>query len=167
MVPKPRKEYNMAKTQKLTLGDSFYDIASSEFKDGLLVQKALKELGLTFGDKIVTSRDSFMPALLKKLRKTTLPDGFEQWQLPIVLGGAGDCPVMLFMTIGHPNAKVLNHRHKNDSLFRIVLSGSIIYKGTELFAGDWIYIPRGHRYSFTAGRFGFGCVVMHISTAAA
>ena len=31
------------------------------------------------------------------------------------------------------------------------MSGSIIYKGNELVAGDWMYIPQGVKYSFKVG----------------
>jgi quercetin dioxygenase-like cupin family protein len=138
--------------------DSFHDIIDGEFKGVLRVKKACKDLGVTFGKKIVTSRDRSMPALLEKLRRTTLPPGFEQWQLPIILGG-GNRPVMFFVTVGSPNAKLPHHRHRNDSLFRIVLSGSITYNGIELTSGDWMYVPTGQPYSFKAGK--SGCVIMH------
>jgi hypothetical protein len=96
---------------------------------------------------------------MEDLRRTTLPQGFEQWQLPIILGG-GDRPVMSFITVGQPNAALPPHAHKNDRLLRIVLSGSIIYKKLELTVGDWMHVPTGHSYSFTAGR--LGCVIMHM-----
>jgi len=150
----------MATTQKWKPDDTFHDIIAGEFKGVLRVKTALKELGITIGDKIITSRDSFMPALMEKLRRTTLPDGFQQWQIPIVLGGTSGRPVMSFITVGSPNAKVPLHGHKNDCLLRIVLSGSILYKDMELITGDWMYVPTGLQYAFTAGR--LGCVVWHM-----
>src|SRR5262245_28151895 len=93
--------------------DSFHDLVGGEFKGVLRVKKAIEKSGVKLGDKIVTSRDPGMAKLLKKLRRTTLPQGFEQWQLPIILGG-GDRPVMSFITVGSPNAKLPHHAHKND-----------------------------------------------------
>lgn len=139
--------------------DSFHDLINGEYKGVLRVKEALKKLKLSLGDKIVTSRDPQMAKLMEELRRTTLPEGFEQWQLPIILGG-GERPVMSFITVGQPNAKLPLHKHRNDTLLRIVLSGSIIYKNIELITGDWMYIPTGLAYGFAAGR--LGCVIMHL-----
>ena len=139
--------------------DTFHDIIDGEFKGVRRVKDALKELGLTLGDKIVTSQDKEMQPLIERLRRDTMPDGFTQWQLPIILGG-GDRPVMSFITVGNSNAEVPPHRHRDDCLFRIVISGSLIYKDLELFPGDWMYIPTGQSYSFRAGM--LGVVVMHV-----
>jgi hypothetical protein len=139
--------------------DSFHDIVDGEFRGVKRVKDALAELRLKMGNKIVTSRDKKMQPLVEKLRRTTMPKGFEQWQLPIVLGGRNR-PVMLFITLGLPNAIVPEHRHPQDSVFRMVMSGSILYKRLELVAGDWMYVPEGQSYSFQAGR--LGCTVAHI-----
>jgi len=150
----------MTKTTKWKPDDTFHDKIDGEFKGVLRVKKALKETGVAIGDKIITSRDPLVAVVMEKLRRTTLPDGFEQWQLPIVLGGSSGRPVMSFITVGYPNAKLPHHKHRNDCLFRIVLSGSIIYKGVELTTGDWMYVPIGHPYSFTVGK--LGAVILHL-----
>lgn len=67
---------------------------------------------------------------------------------------------MSFITVGSPNAELPHHAHKNDSLLRVVLSGSIIYKKQELITGDWMYVPTGLPYSFAVGP--VGCVIMHM-----
>ena|SRR5438034_443207 len=139
--------------------DSFHDIIEGEFKGVLRVKNALKEMKIKLGDSIVTSKDPLMIKLMEKLRRTTLPEGFQQWQLPIILGG-DNRPVMSFITFGEPHAEIPHHSHKNDSLLRFVLSGTIIYKDQELTTGDWMYVPTGLPYSFKAGQ--YGCITMHV-----
>jgi quercetin dioxygenase-like cupin family protein len=139
--------------------DSFHDLIKGEFKGVLRVKQSLAELGITLGDKIVTSRDSFMPKLKEKLRRETMPKGFEQWQLPIILG-INSRPVMMFITVGQPNTEVPEHKHADDSVFRIVISGSIIHGGVELTPGDWVFVPKGQTYSFKTGN--LGGAVMHM-----
>ena len=139
--------------------DSFHDLIDGEFKGVKRVRDAWDKLGVTLGDRIVTSRDPEMEQLAKELRRETLPEGFEQWQLPIVLGQGGR-PVMAFITSGQPHALIPDHKHANDAVFRVVLGGSIIFRDSELIPGDWMYVPAGQSYSFRAGR--FGCVVMHL-----
>jgi hypothetical protein len=139
--------------------DTFHDLINGEFKGVLRVKEALKELGVAIGEEIVTSKDAEIAPLWAKLRRDTMPSGFEQTQLPIVLGG-GNRPVMPFITVGAAGAVLPSHIHKDDCLFRIIISGSIIWNRLELFQGDWMYIPSGKRYSFTAGQ--LGCVVLHL-----
>lgn len=139
--------------------DTFHDMVDGEFKGVLRVKNALESLGIKLGDKIVTSRDLEIVQVFEKLRRDHLPNGFRQWQLPIILGG-GNRPVMSFITFGEPRAHIPYHTHRNDCLLRVVLTGSILYKSTELTTGDWMYVPIGHGYSFTAGP--MGCVIMHM-----
>ena len=139
--------------------DSFHDIIDGEFKGVLRVKKVLAGLGVTFGKEIITSRDDVIVKAKEKLYRDTMPPGFEQWQMPVLLGG-GNRPVMPFITVGSPNAKVPEHTHRNDALLRLVISGSIIYQQRELIPGDWMYIPAKFKYSFRAGP--LGCVVMHM-----
>jgi hypothetical protein len=139
--------------------DTFHDVVNGEFKGVLRVKSALEELNLSIGTEIITSKDPTIAPLWSKLRRDTMPAGFDQWQLPIVLGG-GNRPVMSFITFGAPEAVVPVHHHKDDCLFRVIISGSIIWNGIELFQGDWMYIPTGKPYSFSAGR--IGCVILHL-----
>jgi hypothetical protein len=139
--------------------DSFHDLINGEFKGVLRVKEALKNLKIETGNRIITSKDADAINLIENLRRHHLPEGFEQWQLPFVFGG-GNRPVMTFITIGNPNAVIPHHAHKNDLLFRIVISGSIIYNKIELTAGDWMHIPAGLAYSFKVGK--LGSVTMHL-----
>lgn len=140
--------------------DTFHDIIDGEYKGVLRVKKALEELGITLDDRVVTSRDPEMDKLRELLYRDTMPEGFHQWQLPIILGG-GERPVMSFVSVGQPDAEVPRHAHKNDCLLRVVLSGSVIHdERTELTTGDWVYIPTGKPYQFKAGK--HGCVIMHL-----
>ncbi len=139
--------------------DTFHDVIDGEFKGVLRVKKALKELGITLGKNVVTSRDPGMEKLREVLYRDTMPEGLQQWQLPIVFE-ADDRPSMFFITVGQPDAEVPQHAHKDDNLLRIVLSGSVIHDGrVELTTGDWAHVPAGEPYTFKAGK--HGCVIMH------
>ena len=54
-----------------------------------------------------------------------------------------------FLTVSEPGAIVPSHEHKRD-LFRIVVSGSIITNGIELKSGDWMFVPKGVSYGYSA-----------------
>lgn len=90
------------------------------------------------------------------LRTNGMPVGFEQHQLPIVFPGK---EAMYFLTTAQPNATFPEHRHETNHGLRVIISGSIRYEEKELTAGDWMYVPRGCTYSFTAGE--FGCTIFH------
>lgn len=49
-----------------------------------------------------------------------------------------------------------NHSHDEGDGFRFIVSGSILFDGRELHAGDWMFIPKGKTYSFKVGRSGVG-----------
>ncbi len=137
--------------------DSFYDVVDGEYKGVRRLQDAVAQLGLDLQDRIVTSRDPEVEPLVDLLRRP-MPSGFEQWQLPVIVGG--ERPALAFITVSAAKAEVPEHSHRNDSLFRIVLAGSIFHEGVELSVGDWMIVPAGHSYSFAAGR--YGCVVLHV-----
>ncbi|TWU43676.1 hypothetical protein Poly51_61980 [Rubripirellula tenax] len=141
--------------------DSFHDLVDGEFKGVIRVREALEEAGFEFkGKDVVTSRDEGMQKLRDLLKREHMPDGFQQWQLPIILGSK-DRPVMPFITVGEPKAVVPKHVHRNDCLLRIVLSGSLVHDSrVEMTTGDWIYMPAGVPYTFTVGD--YGCVMMHL-----
>jgi len=108
-------------------------------------------------EKIVTSRDPAAKGLRDKLRTDTAAKGWEQWYLPIVLNGR---EMMWFIIVGHPNAVLPLHNHPNDALFRLIVSGEIIYDGKELGLGDWMYVPKGKHYTLQAGP--HGVVTSHL-----
>jgi mannose-6-phosphate isomerase-like protein (cupin superfamily) len=110
------------------------------------IREALERHGLKIGDdRVTTSRDPGMDDVRAHMRREGLPPGFQQWQLPVKLSGE----TFFLLTVAEPGAVVPTHSHKRD-LFRIVVSGSIITNGIELKAGDWMFVPKGVEYSFSA-----------------
>jgi hypothetical protein len=131
-----------------------------EYKGYTRVTDALKAAGLDLSvyDDIVTSLDPRFQAAQKLLAGVDVPPGTgSKMQLPIVLGGTR--PVFTFIDIGLPDAVIPAHVHRNECLWRIVVSGSIIFNGSELRFGDWMYVPKGKQYSYTVGR--LGAVLLH------
>lgn len=122
--------------------------AKGEIKGVRRVLNALQKNGVRYGNRVVTSRDRGMTAVRKDLRRTPMPDGVQQWQLPVVLGAAGD--VLWFISEYEPGAKVPSHSH-NHVVFRIVLQGSVKYRDVTLKAGDWMLVPPGQPYALQAG----------------
>ena len=49
---------------------------------------------------------------------------------------------------------MVEHRHEQGAVFRLVISGSITYAGTELTVGEWMYVPKGQPYAFDVGPMG-------------
>ena len=113
------------------------------------INEANKKAGFTPGEKIVTSRDKVAKELLDILNVDNIPGGFNKWQLPFHLSKA-----QLFISVGQPGTKVPSHSHDEGAGIRFIISGSISYEGKELNAGDWMYIPKGSKYSFEVGQFG-------------
>ena len=138
--------------------DTFHDIVDGEYKGVRRVKAVWEKYRNNLTGRIFHSREPLIKEMVEELQRDTLPTGFKQWQLPIVLGLNGD-PVLGFITVGEPNAKIPRHRHEKDSLFRIVISGSVFFGDVELTAGDWMFVPKGKAYSLTAGP--LGCVSNH------
>ena len=136
--------------------DSFIEKEGGELKGVKRVKEALSKRGIE-SRGVVTSRDEGIDEVRAELRRTTMPPGLEQWQIPLALGPAED--VVGFMTHGAPGAKIPIHAHKCD-LFRIVVGGSVRYNDKELFVGDWMYVKEGEKYELEAGAFGF--IIFHI-----
>jgi quercetin dioxygenase-like cupin family protein len=130
--------------------------AKGEIKGVRRVIDALQKNRVRFGNRVVTSRDRGMEGVRKDLRRSPMPPGVQQWQLPVVLGSAGD--VLLFMSQYKPGAKVPSHSHTNN-LFRIVIEGSLKYRGVTLGPGDWQYVRAGVPYALQAGP--DGCVIAY------
>lgn len=136
--------------------ESLFEIIGEELKGIMRVREALKEIGLDITKEIFTSRDEAVVSMLERLKINVMPLGFEQYQLPILMPSKD---TMYFITIGKPNALFPTHQHSRDDGFRVIISGSIIYKGLELNSGDWIYVPQGASYSFKVGP--SGCTIFH------
>jgi hypothetical protein len=138
-----------------TPDDSLFDLVDGELRGILRVKEQLARMNLNT-KKVMTSRDPTVVAMLDALETKTMPSGFVQHQLPVLLPGDG---AMYFITRGQPNAKFPRHRHDRDDGLRVILDGSLIYDGVELLAGDWFYVPRGCAYEFQVGA--TGCSVFH------
>ena len=121
------------------------------------IKAALKKRRVNITNRVITSRDPGMNDVRYDLRRPDMPPGIQSWQLPFVLGESGS--VFFFLTVAEPGAVVPSHSHKRD-LFRIVVSGSIIVNGTELKSGDWMFVPSGVPYGYSAG-LNPGAVVWH------
>jgi hypothetical protein len=113
------------------------------------VKDALRTIDLDMEKQIVTSRDKEAIQLRKSLGTRNIPGGFTKWQLPIDFSRC-----FAFISVASPDAKVPEHSHEEGSGIRFIATGSILYKGKELTSGDWMYIPKGAKYSFEVGPFG-------------
>jgi hypothetical protein len=111
------------------------------------IQEAIEKVGFRMGGRIVTSRDEGAKGLREVLAVTNVPDGFRKYQLPVHLPG----PSQMFISMAEPDIHTPEHSHDDGDGIRFIAGGSIIYEGKELTAGDWMYIPRGQRYSFDVG----------------
>lgn len=120
------------------------------------IREALKRHNITTEGRVVTSREPGMDLVRLDLKREEMPQGVEQWQLPVW----GEGPAFAFISSTLPGAVVPEHSHKRD-LFRVVISGSIIVSGVELKPGDWMYVPKGVRYSYSAA-FNPGAITFHI-----
>ena len=120
------------------------------FAEGAVrVERVLAAQKINVDSKILTSQDRESRALRELLPVSAVPEGFKKWQLPFVFDKA-----QFFMTEAAPGADANEHAHEGGSGIRFILSGSITHNGVELKAGDWMYIPRGARYSFKVGPHG-------------
>ncbi len=113
------------------------------------VQAFLKEVCVDTSEQIMTSRDEIAVKLQRAMTVRNIPDGFEKWQLPFVME-----PTQLFITRALPGAKANRHAHEEGDGIRFIVQGSIVYRGQELSAGDWMFIPAGKDYEFEAGPHG-------------
>jgi hypothetical protein len=113
------------------------------------IRAALHNANVDIENTIITSRDPSSLKLKEDLKMGNLPEGVQMWQLPLVLNRS-----LIFISVVAPNAVVPEHRHAQAPVFRLVVSGSIIYNGVELTVGDWMYVPAGKPYSFAGGASG-------------
>jgi hypothetical protein len=136
----------------------FHDMTDGEYNGVRFVREALK--GLDFGKtkRVVTSREPGLREATERLRRRDMPEGVDKWQLPLIIGG--ERPAFLFITTLRPNAVVPLHGHSNDTITRIVMTGSVKAEGVELTQGDWFYVPRNVPYSYAAGS--YGATLLHV-----
>ena len=118
----------------------------SFYQGAIRVDSVVRKLGVDLRKKVLTSRDPEAQELRKLLPVTNVPKGFTKYQLPFVLSDS-----QLFVTHAPAGAKVAEHSHDEGDGVRFIAQGSVIYKGTELAEGDWMFIPKGVRYSLEIG----------------
>jgi hypothetical protein len=109
------------------------------------VQKALKNSGVSL-TRITTSRNPEVKKVVSKLQVENIPKEFKKWQLPFIFEKS-----QLYISIGNPDADVPLHSHNEGDGIRVIVSGSIKYGDLELTAGDWMFVPKGKKYSFQVG----------------
>jgi hypothetical protein len=121
------------------------------FEEGIKrLDSILKKEGIDPQHHITTSRDKEAEHLREVLKITNVPKGFQKWMLPVYLTSASQ----LYISMAEPNVEVPSHSHDEGEGIRFMISGSIMYNGKELTAGDWMYIPKGAQYSMKVGPLG-------------
>lgn len=110
------------------------------------IKAALEKHGVAIEGVVVTSRHPRMNLVRHELMRANMPPGIMSWQLPVF----GTGPVFTFITVASPGAVVPEHTHQRP-LLRMVISGTLIFEGIELGPGDWMYVPKGVPYSYSAG----------------
>jgi len=78
--------------------DSFLDKEQGELKGVRRVMDALEKHGVRPRGGVLTSQDRGVEATRDDLRRTHMPAGFRQFQLPVVLGPYKN--ILVFMTEG-------------------------------------------------------------------
>lgn len=129
--------------------------AKGEVKGARRVSDVLRKRGIRAGNRVTTSRDPGMAAVRQDLKRTGMPTGVEQWQLPVALPLEN---VLVFTSRMKSGAAVPEHAHRV-WVFRVVMQGSLKYSGKTLKAGDWMLVPPGQSYSIQAGP--DGCVILY------
>jgi hypothetical protein len=148
--PGSRKRYCRVGNKTANMENVNFKPNSMTFNQGAdRVKSAIANAGIKMEGKIITSRDKELTGLLESLEVKNIPSNFKKWQLPFIFDRS-----QLYVSVGAPEAKVPEHSHDEGDGIRFIVSGSINYKGLELTAGDWMFIPKGSRYSFDVGRFG-------------
>lgn len=128
-----------------------FDPNQITFDEGLeRIQRGLRKAKVKLEGRILTSRDEDVLKAVRLLQVDNVPDGVQKWQLPFSLNQ----PSQLFISTAAANTKVPAHSHRDGDGIRFIVAGSINYRGVELTAGDWMFIPKGKSYSFEVGKFG-------------
>lgn len=117
----------------------------SFYQGAVRVEGVSRKLGLDHR-KIMTSHDRHAGEIKKALNVSNVPEGFRKYQLPFVFDKS-----QFFVTEAPANAEIPEHSHDEGDGIRFVVGGSVVYNGVELKAGDWMYIPKGSRYSLKVG----------------
>ena len=129
--------------------------AKGATKGAQRVRAALTSSGIRSTNRITTSRDKGMAAAQRSLKRTGMPTGVQQWQLPISHPIDG---LLVFKSELKARTVVPEHAH-DVWVFRVIIEGSVKSNGVTLKAGDWMLVPPGQTYSITAGP--TKCVILY------
>ena len=135
--------------------DSLLDRNAKGVKGAQRVRAALRKSGVRPSRGITTSRDPGMAAAQKELKRTGMPDGVQQWQLPIAQPIES---LLIFKSEMKPRTVVPEHAH-DVWVFRVILQGTLKANGVTLRAGDWMLVPPGQRYSLQSGA--SKCIILY------
>jgi hypothetical protein len=109
-----------------------------------------QELGFNPETDFLTSKDEIGARLQERLETDNVPSRFRKWQLPFSFYE----PSNVYITEGEPGASVAEHAHTEGAGYRLVLNGSLTVDGKVLRQGDWMWVPKGHPYSYEVGEEG-------------
>ena len=125
-----------------------FESSDLTFDEGIRrILSAFKKANAHEPEDIVTSRSKDILKVAALLGSSSPVNGFKKWQLPVFMDG----PSQFFVSVGAADTVVPIHSHDEGDGIRVIMSGSIIYKGIELTEGDWMFIPKGRKYDFQVG----------------
>ena len=161
---KDQKEYILSVVEVETLRraaidrDMPFDSNRTKYSEAELKQYGLVREGYTreelqaagISPTIVTSFDDISQRAEDMFAlETPFGSGIRKWQLPIDM-----MPIRIAKTVFPPKTEVRAHVHPEDTPsdpgggLRIVISGSVQFKGQKFTAGDWFFVPNGEPYAF-------------------
>ena len=119
------------------------------------VQRALQSVGIEKLDRVICSRDPLALKMRGSLTGVPRTSGVKAWQFPVILkcedASEADDGIQFYVSVGEPSTKVEAHAHSDGDGLHIVASGSVLFGDFELTSGDWLYVPKGEKYSFEYG----------------
>ncbi|MCG7363509.1 cupin domain-containing protein [Roseomonas sp. ACRSG] len=114
--------------------------------------KDIAERSRIASGKIITSKDKEVRDALGSLDVSNVPSGFTKWRLPVYLNEGST----FYFSYAPSGTTVPEHSHDEGDGLRVIMNGSIVYNDVELTSGDWMFLPKGQRYSFKVGKMGVG-----------
>ena len=129
---------------EIETGDRVFGLHNADFSGGFVTSRDPSVAGATvslgqveqYAERAAGVTHSFFP-FAPTMPVTDVEDGrFLAWLARI-----------------EPNTAIPAHVHDLEKLadYKLVISGSIVCRGKELTAGDWLWAPAGGAYAFTAG----------------
>ncbi|KAF1996597.1 hypothetical protein P154DRAFT_579700 [Amniculicola lignicola CBS 123094] len=131
----------------------------SEHEERDVAAAKLDKLAQSISSKVLCSRDPDVLAAKPDLTDL-IPAHFKgvtRWFLPIapLMPSDGNGRFSAFTSCYAPGATVTPQRlDVSIGAVKVVVSGSIQYRGHSLTAGDWIWFPAGETYEYTAEHLG-------------